>query len=408
MIVGWLGLGRIGLPLAVGYARAALWVDAYDPLYPGDLALAGHPAFVYETGLSDAYRTARARLALRCSIPDLLGRGASVLFLALPTPSWELDTGALARALGEVAAAGWHGPIVVVSTVTPGACAALSEIVPGRRLYHLSSYAGMGTVLQEEAATARVLGSPDGEVCEALDAVMTARYGAGWRHATRIVSRETSELAKLVVNVVVSLKVGLSNAVMQVAASIPGANAEDVLAICAADRRVASGRYLGYGMADGGGCHPREVAALEHLSEGHAIFSAARQERERHNGWIASQLLMLQRGVPRRIVIWGRDFKDGVPIEDNSSAVEVERLLRLMLHRSHPGVTAFPAHMGGFAVAGQHLDAGPVVLLLATSCGPVEGLIERLKPGSAVLDLSRFGVPVRRDGILYARPGVMP
>lgn len=402
--VGWIGLGRLGLPLAISYARAGVGVVAYDQKYPDLASLDSHPSISYERGGAE-YLTAPVNLVLH---HDRVFSNR-VIFLVLPTPGSDLDPTALFEFLYGLQGSGWIGSLVVVSTVLPGECRRLSRYLgSGQRLYHISSYAGMGSVLADEALHKDiVIGSLDGKVDEYLATVLGVRYGDGWRHRARIVSYETSELAKLAVNVVASLKVGFSNDMTRLCHRIEGADADTVLGIVARDQRASSGRYIGVGMADGGGCHPREVEALKRLDDRpkESTFSAASLSRDTYNSWLAGTCSL----GSGRVLVWGLGFKDGVPITDGSSAVQVAaRLQEFGLDvRQYD-----PLAMLGRTTAGDKVEEfiqQPLTVLLATDFG-FSAIASHLPSGSVVIDATRAG-PLDlslSDGVKYLRAGRGP
>jgi nucleotide sugar dehydrogenase len=404
--VGWVGLGKLGLPLAITYARAGVIVLAYDTDYPTVESLAAHPSLAYERGVADylsGHRRTPGGLGIG-SLTDALK--ARVVFLVLPTPGPGLDPSALFEFVDGLDS-GWQGSIVVVSTTLPGTCRELAKhLTKGQRLYHLSSYAGMGTVLADEGLSRDiVIGSLDGLTDPDLDAVLDARYGAGWRHRARVVSRETSEMAKLAVNVVASLKVGFSNDMTRLCHATPGADADAVLGIVARDQRASSGRYIGVGMADGGPCHPREVEALERMMHDGAMFHAARAARQNYNYWLASTVMKTRL---RRVLIWGTGFKDGVPLTDNSSAVVVAETLRgfgCEVHEYDPTAMSMRMPQGMLV---KDVIAKPVAILLATDQGFIGEWIDSVALGSVIVDATRCGCPIAGDGVRYVRLGRGP
>jgi UDPglucose 6-dehydrogenase len=345
--VGVVGLGKLGLPVAVTLAMKGHKVLAYDRS-PDRMAL---------TALSPHERGPNTQVALaRCvdeslplrftGLPELLAEVECVYVIVetphqqayegtTPLPDSRSDFGyeVLVNAVADIVRQATHPiEIGIMSTVLPGTVR--SRILPvtqGHRLVYCPQFAAMTTVCHDlQHAEFVLLG------CAADDPEpRTATILGGLSDAPVFtVSYETAELAKVVYNTYVSAKVTVANLVQRLAHET-GAEAADVFGILsAADRRLWSPAYVGPGMGDGGPCHPRDNIALSWLARRHGfgadLFTAVMESRQAYVEWLGARFVEAAAGRP--MVLLGTAFKPGTDITTGSSAVLLAHLLRLAGH----------------------------------------------------------------------------
>lgn len=299
MNIGFVGLGKLGLPVATTLAAKGHTVVGYDP------KVSGFPAEPerQEQGWGEIIAAADSfrfgTLTEACS--------AEVVFVAVQTPHdpeyegitplpderRDFHYGHLVHAVQLIAAmCADHDldPIVaVISTVLPGTME--REIIPelgGLRLVYNPSFIAMGTVIDDFLQPEFVLlgGDETGEVRRVYEEVGIDRFCE--------VSIPSAELAKVAYNTFISMKLAVANTLGEICHKT-AANADEVTgALKLADRRLISGAYLDAGMGDGGGCHPRDNIALSWLAReldlSFDLFEAAMLQRERHAAWLAKLL----------------------------------------------------------------------------------------------------------------------
>ena len=78
---------------------------------------------------------------------------------------------------------------------------------------------------------------------------------------------ESAELTKVAYNTFIGFKIVFANTIAEICSKVGGDSDEVTDALAAANARLMSGKYLRAGMADGGGCHPRDQIAMSHLSK---------------------------------------------------------------------------------------------------------------------------------------------
>lgn len=408
LTVGMVGLGRLGLPVAVSYALRGFDVLAHD-IDPDRMSLAALSS--RERGPDGHGRLADSlddSLRLRFSSLDEIGRLADCIFIAVQTPHGPLYEGItplpesradfgydmLLTALADVVArARPAAEIGIMSTVLPGTMRSL--VLPaaaGRPVVYCPQFVSMGGVAQDLYRPEFTLIGHDRPGHRAITGVLSSFAEA----PVFTVSYETAELAKLMYNTYISAKVTLSNLV-QMLSQQTGADAPGVFGILrAADRRVASPAYIGPGLGDGGPCHPRDNIAMSWLAGTLGLrtdlFSRVMEARQAYAEWLAEHFIKFAGDLP--LVLLGTAFKPGTDLQTGSSAVLLANLLE-----ARGATLAIIREPGGLS--------SPVMPACAAAffigCPEPEFTGYAFPPGSVVVDpwhevADRPGVSVHRIG----------
>jgi len=216
--------------------------------------------------------------------------------------------------------------IVLISTVLPGTTQRefLKYVNPSQFLYNPYLIA-MGTVKEDMRNPEMVIigsesGRSDGRVNKLISFYQTLcncdRYIIGtWDEAESI---------KIFYNTFISMKLALTNMVLDVAESSGNINANVVMkALSESTKRLISPMYMKPGMGDGGPCHPRDNIALSSLAErlnlGYDLFQSIMFSREKQAHNLALNLTSY--GNP--VVILGKSYKPNVEFVDGSYSVLV-------------------------------------------------------------------------------------
>ena len=321
MRVGFLGLGRLGLPIAAVLSQHHQ-VTGYDPdpttVHRLEL---GHP---WESGLGELLND---RIALVSSV-DAATWDADVIVVCVQTPHGDELDGTIATsrrepfdlsyveaALGEVSS---DAPVVLMSTVLPGDCRKLDRLINASLIY-APAFPAMGTTVDDFMAPEFALaGTAHGDDTPYLE-LMSPVYDGVQFHS---VNWETAELTKMLYNTFIGAKLALANTAAWLGDAV-GADGGQVMRILAgATRRITSPAYLEPGLGDGGACHPRDQIALSWLAQTHGvfdIFSSLIDQRLAHSEWIASKVRAEAGDLD--IVILGAAYKAGSTLTDGSPAI---------------------------------------------------------------------------------------
>jgi len=397
MNVGFVGLGKLGLPVALAVESKGHRVVATDPAEGPRRMLRERRLDFREDLAGELLEKTRIEL---CDLDETVRR-SEILFVTIQTPhapAFEgvtrlpgetrgFDNGFLRRGMAELSAAverlGEDRIVIVVSTVMPGTMTREIKplLGPHSRLCYNPFFIAMGTAVRDFLAPEFVLfGVDDERPAAAAEAFYRTLHSAPFRRTTL----EEAEIIKLLYNTFISTKIAFANTAMEICHHLPGVDVDVVLDVLRdGTNRIVSGRYLGAGMGDGGACHPRDNIALSHLAAEVDLsfdwFRAVMEQRERHTEWLCD-LIEEHRGG-RDVVILGRSFKPESNIVTGSAALLLanlcaERGLRPLVWDPHVDVGTAPP--GGrplaYFVATQHPEFRQF---------PFE-------PGSVVLDPFRY------------------
>ena len=332
MKIAVIGLGYVGLPLAVALAGkfgvVGFDIDArrIDQLRNG----------VDRTGEIEAAVLARSRLGL-ASDPEA-ARGADLFIVTVPTPvdaANRPDLSAIEAATRIVA--GLVDPakcpiIVYESTVYPGVtedvCGGLlaeAGLVRGRdfKLGYSPERINPGDKIHTVDKIVKVVAGDDEETVETLAQVYGAITSAG---VFRAASIRTAEAAKVIENAQRDINVAFMNEVTQILARI-GVSTWDVL-----DAARTKWNFLGFepGLV-GGHCIGVDPFYLSHLAQslGHhpQVILAGRETNDGMGGWIADRLHAHRGGRAGNVLLMGLSFKENVPDLRNSRSIDLFRRL---------------------------------------------------------------------------------
>lgn len=341
MAVGVVGLGKVGLPLALVLANGGHRVVGCDAdLISVDERLANLPQ--REKGMAHLAGSTEVRSRLELTnIPKavIMGTDAILVCVQTPhtpgyggeTPTSQLDRRdfdytwlrtALTQLNSEAASLQMEKPIVgVISTVLPGTIERMQTLCPNLQIGYCPVLVSLGTIASDLMSPSLVIiGADDRQVGDRLAAAFP--YGV---HKQQRVSIKSAELLKVALNAYISSQIAFSNSLMQMAHSI-GADIDQI--IDGLERGVVSDIPAHAGMGDGGPCRPRDTIALSWLTQRLGLpydpFGQLVQSREAHSAWLAQLVTDEAIDAVLPIVIMGKAYKPEMDLEDGSPA----RLLR--------------------------------------------------------------------------------
>ncbi|MBL6600553.1 MAG: hypothetical protein ISP41_16830 [Alphaproteobacteria bacterium] len=341
MKLGFVGLGKLGLPCAVAADMKGHDVLGYDT-NPKTMSKA--PRRYKETGPDgvasfDPYLEASA-IGFG-SLEDVVDHG-DIIFVAVQTPHdaryegitrlpderVDFDYSHLVRAIEQISRVVKKQTIVsIVSTVLPGTIRRLilSVASPRLRICYTPSFIAMGTTMRDYLNPEFVLlGVHHEDAALTVEAYYKSMVDAPIVRTTL----ETAELIKIAYNTFITMKVVFANTMMEIAHHVEGADVDEMTrALGLAHRRLMSPAYLKGGMGDGGGCHPRDNIAMSWLARNVGLsfdlFDSLMTGRERQCEWLAD--LMCASDLPKWIL--GYSFKADSNITTGSAAVLLKNLM---------------------------------------------------------------------------------
>jgi UDPglucose 6-dehydrogenase len=402
--IGFVGLGKLGLPLALAIESRGHDVLGHDvnPAVEGYLRARQIP--YQEAGAPELL----AKTQVRWSSVEEIVRESELIFMPIQTPHLpeyegitrlpdkrvDFDYSYLVEGVRSVAAAAdaqeRHVQLVVNSTVLPGTMEREIKPLLGEytHLVYNPAFIAMGTTIDDFLHTEFVLIGADPD--NSSGAVrLTEFYATLHDHPTFVTDLKTAELIKVAYNTFIGAKIVFANTMMEICHKL-GANVDDVTkALSMATNRIVSPKYMGAGMGDGGGCHPRDNIAMSWLAGqldlSHNMFEDLMRAREDQTYWLAKlvEAAHTESGLP--VILLGQSYKPETNLVVGSPAVLLGNLLREL------GVE----HESWDPYIDEARSWPPAVYFIATAHPEFKELA--LPTGSVVIDPWRMVAPL--DGV---------
>lgn len=333
MKIGFIGLGKLGLPCAEEIAKKGHNVSGYDI------------KLVEPTLLVNICK----------SIEDAV-KDRDIVFIAVPTPHDPHYDGRAPTAHLEPKDFNYDivkqclqeankymnkkQLLVLISTVLPGTTRKeFVSLVTNTRFIYNPYLIAMGSVAWDMVNPEMVMiGTEDGsltgdaqELISFYNTIMenNPRYEIGtW---------DECECIKVFYNTFISAKIGLVNMIQDVAVKQGNIDVDVVTnALAKSTMRIMGPQYMKAGMGDGGACHPRDNIALRCLAEnldlGYDLFDSIMHAREIQAKNIAKELVKHATENRMSIFIHGKAYKPGVEYCDGSYSLLIGHYCEEMGH----------------------------------------------------------------------------
>ena len=323
MNIGFIGIGKLGLPCAEQIAKRGHHVNGYDTAEKN-------------SNLVNVVK----------SIEECV-QDRDIVFVAVPTPHHveydgrsptshleprDFDYSIVKSCIQEANKyMNKSQLLVLISTVLPGTTR--REFVPlitNTRFVYNPYLIAMGSVAWDMVNPEMVIigtedGSKTGDAQQLIELYQTImekdpRYEIGtW---------DECECIKVFYNTWISTKIGLVN-MMQDVAQCQGNIDVDVVtgALARSAMRITGPQYMTAGMGDGGACHPRDNIALRFMAKnldlGYDLFDAVMMSREVQAKNLAQLLVQYAEDKNYPIYIHGKAYKPKVPYLDGSYSLLV-------------------------------------------------------------------------------------
>ena len=333
MKIGFIGIGKLGLPCAEAIAQKGHEVEGYD---------------VAKVTSDD--------ITVVDTVKDVVAN-KDIVFVAVPTPhdpaydgrsptahlspkdfSYDIVKKVLTQANEHM---NKDQLLVLISTVLPGTVRSqLVELTNNSRFIYNPYLIAMGSVAWDMVNPEMVMigtedGTETGDAKELVDFYKTImennpRYVIGtW---------DECECIKVFYNTFISTKIGLVNMIQDVAQRQGNINVDVVTkALADSTMRIMGPQYMTAGMGDGGGCHPRDNIALRYMAQelnlGYDIFDAIMNAREIQAKNVALELVKYAEETNMPIFIHGKAYKPGVEYCDGSYSLLVGHYVEQQGHR---------------------------------------------------------------------------
>lgn len=351
MKIGFCGLGKLGLPIALAIESKGHKVCGYDTNPEVAKYIESRKLPYQEVGADELLATTEIEVKR-----NILGvvQSSDIIFVAVQTPhdprfegitrlpraradfNYKYLINATYDAIHAIESCGEPKILCIISTVLPGTLKRLvkpvirkaNEYQPLVNLVYTPQFIAMGTTIDDFLNPEfTLLGVDDPKTADTIQEFFEAITGK----PTFRTDINTAEGIKVFYNTFITMKTVLANIYGEMADKL-NMNSDDIVAaLSMADRRIMSNKYLKSGMGDGGGCHPRDNIALSWVAKkvnlSHDIFTDFMKAREHHTDWLVDQIIIEHERSRLPILVLGKTFKPGTNIVTGSPAILLANLL---------------------------------------------------------------------------------
>ena len=343
MKIGFLGLGKLGLPVALAVESKGHKIFGTDI---NDITLR-NIRFKTMSYVEKGAEKLLSKSKIEIKSIDKIVKESDIIFVPIQTPheekyegttripderadfNYEYLINGIKELNQEIEKQGKDKTVIIISTVLPGTISRLIKPILGThlKLCYNPFFIAMGTTINDFLNSEIILFGVDNE-----DAAKQAEEFYKTINKTPFykTTLENAELIKVVYNTFISTKIAMMNTVMETCHHLPNTNVDDVteaLALCT--DRIISKKYLYGGMGDGGGCHPRDNIALSYLAQELSLsynwYDNIMKQREAQTEWLAD--LIIKNKGKRQINILGKTFKPETNIITGSPSILLKNIL---------------------------------------------------------------------------------
>jgi len=342
MNIGFIGLGKLGLPCALAVESKGHNVWGYDINPDVEKILSTKKLPYREIWAQEHLDKSNIKFS---SIKDVVSN-SEIIFVPIQTPhdprfegttripqeredfNYSYLKAGIKDLADEVEAQGEEKVVIIISTVLPGTIE--REIKPllndKIKLCYNPFFIAMGTTMRDFLSPEYVLfGVDDREAAEKAEAFYKTLHDKPF-YNTAI---KNAELIKVAYNTFIGMKIAYANTMMEICHKI-GADVDEVTgAMSLANERLISGKYLSGGMGDGGGCHPRDNIAMSWLAKkldlSYDFFESLMLGREYQTAWLADLIEEHKGELP--VMILGKAFKEETNLTVGSPSILLANIL---------------------------------------------------------------------------------
>ena len=319
--IGFIGLGKLGMPCAEAISDKGFHVTGYDVVPKSS-----------------------SKITIKDSLKELV-EDRDIVFVATPTPhengydgstptshlpvkdfSYEAVIKVLTKCNQHMNS---QQTLVLISTVLPGTTRRdFAPLITNTSLVYNPYLIAMGTVawdmINPEMIMIGTKNGLSGKNCKIRSEFIESFYNVVCDNMPRMEfgTWEEVEAMKIFYNTFISNKVALVNMIQDVSHRLGNMDVDTVTqALAKSTQRIVSPAYMKAGMGDGGACHPRDNIALRWLAKeldlGYDMFETIMTAREKQAENMA--LAILEHG--KNIWFSSDSYKAGTELVDGSSSL---------------------------------------------------------------------------------------
>ena len=322
MLIGFIGLGKLGMPCAEAVSDKGHYVNGYDILPKQS-----------------------TKIDIKDSIQEVIEQ-SDIILIATPTPHEEGYDGREPTSEKQPKDFNYDSvkevlkecnkyikqdqTLALISTVLPGTIRReLAPLVTNTRLIYNPYLIAMGSVGWDMVNPEMIIvGTMKGNIATAERARLLLNFYARIcdnNPRVEFGTWEEAESIKIFYNTFISAKLSLVNMVQEVAQKLGHMNVDIVTkALAKSTQRINSPAYMRAGMGDGCACHPRDNIALRWLAKelnlGYDIFETIMTAREKQAENMAKEILKHGRTVN----FTSDTYKAGTDLVDGSYSLLVQ------------------------------------------------------------------------------------
>ena len=401
MNIGFLGLGKLGLPCALAIESRGHIVMGSD--------ISPNVKTILETRKLPYMEKNCQSLLDKTSIEIIslkeLVNFADMIFIAVQTPhdkkyegitripverkdfNYDYLKSAVISISDEIEKQKRDTIVIIISTVLPTTIETeikplLSQYV---KLCYNPFFIAMGTTVNDFLEPEFVLFGVDNKdavekVKEFYRTITDAPF-----YETDIVN---AELIKVAYNTFIGMKIVFANTLMEICHKINGADIDQVTGgLKLGFRRLISTAYMDGGMSDGGNCHPRDNIAMSYLADTLDIsydwFTNLMMARERQTDWLADLIKEQFENSGLPVCILGKAYKPETNLVFGSPSV----LLKNLLLEKNITAKIYDPYIHDSTIL-ENIEKEPHIFLIGTK--HTEFVHFQFPKGSIVLDPHRY------------------
>jgi UDPglucose 6-dehydrogenase len=343
MKIGFMGLGKLGLPCALAIDSKGHEVFGYDIDERVKDYLINRKIPYREEGAQELLDSHNIKWG---TVSDVV-ENSDIIFVPIQTPhdpryegidripderidfDYSYLISGMKQLSEEIVRVKKDKVVIIISTVLPGTIdekikPLLNEHV---KLCYNPFFIAMGTTIRDFTNPEFVLfGVDDTEAFEKAKNFYSTIHDRPIYECTI----QEAEMIKVTYNTFITMKICFVNTVMELSHKLDNVNCDNVMSgIFLANERLISTKYLNGGMGDGGGCHPRDNIALSWLARQKDLsydwYENLMKCRENQTEWLADLIIENKSDLP--IVILGKTFKKETNLIVGSPAILLKNIL---------------------------------------------------------------------------------
>ena len=417
--MGFVGLGKLGLPCAAALSVAAsIEVNGFDT--NTEIAKYVDQASIPYLEKDSEHYLSNANINVFTTLDEFLDQ-TDIIFIAVQTPHEPQFEGTtpvpgevrdfdyshlqkISRSIRDYLLKPEQSTrtltISVISTVLPGTMKSivipeLEPVINRLKFCYNPFFIAMGTTIPDYLNPEFILiGSENPQSAKKL----ALFYSEFLTAPAKPMQIESAELAKVAYNTFIGFKIVFANTLGEIV-DIRGGDVDEITdALASATSRLMSKKYLSAGMADGGGCHPRDQIAMSWLADDAGLSAdifgwlAKARDKQTERQALLIQKTHLASGLP--VVILGKAYKADINLVVGSPALLLSSYL-LELKVAHTFFDPFVDEL-------STLPSAASLFFVATNHSQFKEL--RLPYGSIAID--PWGMSINnQESVKILRPG---